>query len=205
MGGKSLCEGSSPFIKEISTIKVRYAKISIPGHATAHASGLFRTQRAPAPYTELARRGRGQRRQSRHDVEYLRDSVQKHVITLTYMRNVHDGYVSDACLPKPILRFSPPPCSFDSDTSSPPLSPFRTRRSHWCHMIMMSHAELDRVFNNTATKKRCVNLFPFSRRNGCNVSYRTRFATLAMSLSLLFEITQQTDCLHATLNMLTDY
>jgi hypothetical protein len=84
-GGKSLCEGSSPFVKEISTIKVRYAKISIPGHATAHASGLFRTQRAPAPYTELARRGRGQRRQSRHDVEYLRDSMQKHVITLTYM------------------------------------------------------------------------------------------------------------------------
>lgn len=26
-------------------------------------------------------------------VEYLRDLVQKRIITLTYMRNVHDGYV----------------------------------------------------------------------------------------------------------------
>jgi hypothetical protein len=63
------------------------------------------------------------------------------------------GYVLDVCLP--ILRLPPLLCSFDSDTSSPPLSPFRTRQSHWFHTIIMSRAELDRVFNNTAMKK-CV-------------------------------------------------
>jgi hypothetical protein len=97
---------------------------------------------------------------------------------------MHDGYVLDVCLP--ILRLSPLPCSFDSDTSPPPLSPFRTRRSHWLHTIIMSRAELDRVFNNTAIKKRSVNLFPFSRWNGCNVPYRTHpVAILAISLVAL--------------------
>lgn len=30
------------------------------------------------------------------------------------------------------------------------------RRTHWFHTIIMSRTELDRVFNNTAMKKRCV-------------------------------------------------
>ena len=30
------------------------------------------------------------------------------------------------------------------------------RRSHWFHTIAMSRTELDRVFNNTAMKKRCA-------------------------------------------------
>jgi hypothetical protein len=73
-------------------------------------------------------------------VEYLRDLVQKRIITLTYMRNVHDG------------------CDFPFS-----LSVFLMmmvwwwcRRSHWFHTIAMSRTELDRVFNNTAMKKRCV-------------------------------------------------
>jgi len=78
-------------------------------------------------------------------VEYLQDLVQTNIITLIYSRNVHDGYVLDICLP--ILRLSPLPYSFDSDTSPPPLSPFRIRQSHWFHTIIMSRAELDRVFN----------------------------------------------------------
>jgi len=82
----------------------------------------------------------------------LRDLVQKRIITLTYMRNVHDG------------------------------------RSHWFHTIMMSRSELDRVFNNTAMKKRTH-----------------RFAILAMSLSSLFDISHPTDCLRSALNMLTEY
>lgn len=39
------------YLKEIATCKERYVKISIPGHTTAHASGLFQTQRVPTPYT----------------------------------------------------------------------------------------------------------------------------------------------------------
>ncbi|KAH9170775.1 hypothetical protein EDB89DRAFT_1975792 [Lactarius sanguifluus] len=85
-------------------------------------------------------------------VEYLRDLVQKRIITLTYMRNVHDG------------------------------------RSHWFHTIAMSRTELDRVFNNTAMKKRTH-----------------RFAVLAMSLSSLFDISQPTDFLRSALNVLTEY
>ena len=70
-------------------------------------------------------------------VEYLRDLVQKRIVTLTYMRNVHEGCVRLVFN----LRYL--------------LSP-RLRRSHWFHTIMMSRGELDRVFNNIAMKKRCV-------------------------------------------------
>jgi hypothetical protein len=38
----------------------------------------------------------------------------------------------------------------------------RHRRSHWFHTIAMSRTELDRVFNNTAMKKRCVVAIPGS-------------------------------------------
>ena len=73
---------------------------------------------------------------------------------------------------------------------------------------MMSRAELDRVFNNTAMKKRCVSLSPFLDRMAviyADSSRTHRFAILAMSLSSLFDITQPTDFLRSALNMLTEY
>lgn len=73
---------------------------------------------------------------------------------------------------------------------------------------MMSRAELDRVFNNTAMKKRCVGLSPFLVRMTviyADSSRTHRFAILAMSLSSLFDITQPTDFLRSALNMLTEY
>lgn len=70
-------------------------------------------------------------------VEYLRDLVQKRIITLTYMRNVHEGYVGPSLNKEFVL--------------SPQFS-----RSHWFHTIIMSRSELDRVFSNVAMKKRCV-------------------------------------------------
>jgi len=70
-------------------------------------------------------------------VEYLRDLIQKRIVTLTYMRNVHEGCVSLFSNARFVL--------------TPLLS-----RSHWFHTIMMSRSELDRVFNNVAMKKRCV-------------------------------------------------
>ena len=74
---------------------------------------------------------------------------------------------------------------------------------------MMSRADLDRVFNNMAMKKRCANLF-YPLFVGMGVisvdPYRThRFAILAMSLSSLFDISQPTDFLRSALNMLTEY
>ena len=83
---------------------------------------------------------------------------------------------------------------------------------------MMTRAELDRAFNNTAMKKRCVPHVHFLAVKGetyansqpCPVArafaYRThRFAVLAMSLSSLFDISQPSDFLRSALNMLTEY
>ena len=64
--------------------------------------------------------------------EYLRDLVQKRIITLTYIRNIHEGYA--VCF---ILA-----CLF------PLRLYFPFRRSHWFHTIQISRAELDREFNN---------------------------------------------------------
>ena len=77
-------------------------------------------------------------------VEYLRDLVQKRIITLTYMRNVHDGCGLLPSLPVYVFLTMMLACSGGC------------RRSHWFHTIAMSRTELDRVFNNAAMKKRCV-------------------------------------------------
>jgi hypothetical protein len=90
-------------------------------------------------------------------VEYLRDLVQKRIVTLTYMRNVHEGCVG-------FLLNGPSV-----------LSP-RPSRSHWFHTIMMSRGELDRVFNNVAMKKRCVRQL---------LVFQHRSATIVGQISLL--------------------
>lgn len=85
-------------------------------------------------------------------VEYLRDLVQKRIITLTYIRNIHEG------------------------------------RSHWFHTILITRAELDKVFNNVDMKKRTY-----------------RFAILGLSLSNLLDINQPQDLLRGLLNTITEY
>ncbi|KJA20290.1 hypothetical protein HYPSUDRAFT_142547 [Hypholoma sublateritium FD-334 SS-4] len=85
-------------------------------------------------------------------VEYLRDLVQKRIITLTYIRNIHEG------------------------------------RSHWFHTILISRAELDKVFNNADMKRRTA-----------------RFAILGLSLSTLLDINQPPDLLRGLLNTITEY
>ncbi|KAJ7243366.1 hypothetical protein B0H12DRAFT_831443 [Mycena haematopus] len=85
-------------------------------------------------------------------VEYLRDLVQKRIITLTYLRNIHEG------------------------------------RSHWFHTIMISRADLERVFNNTEMRRRTY-----------------RFAILAMSLSALLDIPHPQDLLKGLINTLQEY
>ncbi|KAF8590461.1 hypothetical protein K439DRAFT_1627743 [Ramaria rubella] len=85
-------------------------------------------------------------------IEYLRDMVQKRIITLTYMRNTHEG------------------------------------KTHWFHTILMTRAELEKVFNNTDMRKRTY-----------------RFAILAMSLSNLFDIQTSQDFLRGTLLTLSEF
>lgn len=69
--------------------------------------------------------------------EYLRDLVQKRILTLTYIRNIHEGYVIETVIV--LLLFL-----------------LVYRRSHWFHTIYISRTDLDRVFNNVEMKKRCV-------------------------------------------------
>jgi len=85
-------------------------------------------------------------------VEILREVVRKRIITLTYLRNVHEG------------------------------------RSHWFHTIMITRAELDRVFNNSAMKSRTY-----------------RFAILGMSLAQSFDVKEPQDLLRGLSNALIEY
>ncbi|KIJ23959.1 hypothetical protein M422DRAFT_217358 [Sphaerobolus stellatus SS14] len=85
-------------------------------------------------------------------VEYLRDMVQKRIVTLTYMRNTHEG------------------------------------KRHWFHTILITRAELEKVFSNSAMRKRTY-----------------RFAILAMSLSNLFDIPTPNDFLKGVLLTLSEY
>ncbi|KAH9948120.1 hypothetical protein B0H21DRAFT_821302 [Amylocystis lapponica] len=85
-------------------------------------------------------------------VEMLREVVKKRIITLTYLRNVHEG------------------------------------RSHWFHTIMITRAELDRVFTNVAMRNRTY-----------------RFAMLGMALAHLFDIKEPTDLLRSLSNALNEY
>ncbi|KAF9009447.1 hypothetical protein BDQ17DRAFT_1235794, partial [Cyathus striatus] len=85
-------------------------------------------------------------------VELLRDLIQKRIVTLTYIRNIHEG------------------------------------RSHWFHTILISRAELDKVFNNNDMKKRTH-----------------RFAILGLSLSTLLDINQPQDLLRGLLNTVTEF
>ncbi|KAK7689038.1 hypothetical protein QCA50_007729 [Cerrena zonata] len=85
-------------------------------------------------------------------VEILREIVKKRIITLTYLRNVHEG------------------------------------KSHWFHTIMITRAELDRVFNNIAMKTRTY-----------------RFAILGMSLANSFDVKDPQDFLRGLSNALNEY
>lgn len=74
-------------------------------------------------------------------VEYLRDLVQKRIVTLTYIRNIHEGCVPPPAAPAPAPRRLTSLCCVRS-------------RTHWFHTILISRAELDKVFNNTDMKRR---------------------------------------------------
>ncbi|KAH8100215.1 hypothetical protein BXZ70DRAFT_893519 [Cristinia sonorae] len=86
------------------------------------------------------------------NVEMLRELVKKRIITLTYLRNVHEG------------------------------------RSHWFHTIMLTRAELDRAFSNTAMRARTY-----------------RYALLGMSLAHSFDVKEPQDLLRGLLNAMTEY
>ncbi|KAF7294695.1 hypothetical protein MIND_01006700 [Mycena indigotica] len=67
-------------------------------------------------------------------VEYLRDIIHKRMVTLTYMRSVHQGYKPKLVDGMKLIR-----CD---------------RRSHWFHTILISRSDLDKVFTNVEMKKR---------------------------------------------------
>ena len=75
-------------------------------------------------------------------VEFLRELVKKRIITLTYLRNVHEGCVA----------YVPP--RYETPVNRTPRIHAPLRRSHWFHTIMVTRAELDRAFSNAAMKQR---------------------------------------------------
>ncbi len=73
---------------------------------------------------------------------------------------------------------------------------------------MVSRSELDRVFSDAAMKKRCVYGVCASGVHSVDHSPRgstTRFATLGMSLSTLFDIHHPPDLLRAIISTLQEY
>lgn len=71
-------------------------------------------------------------------VDYIRDLVQKRIVTMTYLRNVHEGWASS--------RFPFGPEEAD----------LWLRRSHWFHTVVMTRSDIERLFPNHAMRKRCV-------------------------------------------------
>jgi hypothetical protein len=71
-------------------------------------------------------------------VDYIRDLVQKRIVTMTYLRNVHEGCASSL----PLF------CTGEVDLGF--------RRSHWFHTVVMTRADIERLFPNHAMRKRCV-------------------------------------------------
>lgn len=73
--------------------------------------------------------------------EYLRDVVQKRVMTLTYIRSTHEGFVFVSMFYHTRL-ISIDICFFS--------------KQHWFHTILLTRAELDKTFSNNAMRKQYV-------------------------------------------------
>lgn len=71
-------------------------------------------------------------------VDYIRDLVQKRIVTMTYLRSVHEGSASSIS-------------SFDPGGAN-----LWFRRSHWFHTVVMAKADIERLFPNHAMRKRCA-------------------------------------------------
>lgn len=118
-------------------------------------------------------------------VDYIRDLVQKRIVTMTYLRNVHEGCASHIFFPGG---------GVDSGL----------RRTHWFHTVVMTKADIERLFPSHAMRKRCAPSIHFQRY--VPTFDRTyRFAVLGMSLSSMFEVKDTFDLLKGLLNILSEY
>lgn len=119
-------------------------------------------------------------------IEILRELVNKRIITLTYLRSVHEGLVHS------LVRWYG-------------VCLLGYRRSHWFHTIQISRADLDRVFNNAVMRRRCVVFSLAYRLKLIQLDRTSRFAILALSLSSLLDINQPQDLLRGLLNTVTEH
>jgi hypothetical protein len=91
-------------------------------------------------------------------IDYSRDLVQKRIVTMTYLRNVHEG-----CAPH---IFSP-----GGGVN------LELRRSHWFHTVVMTKADIERLFPNHTMRKRyvpstlCQGYFPDLRIEHTDLPY----------------------------------
>lgn len=118
-------------------------------------------------------------------VDYIRDLVQKRIVTMTYLRNVHEG-----CASHIFFRGG----GVDSGL----------RRSHWFHTVVMTKADIERLFPSHAMRKRCVASI-HCKRSVLTFNRTYRFAVLGMSLSSMFEVKDTFDLLKGLLNILSEY
>lgn len=72
-------------------------------------------------------------------VDYIRDLVQKRIVTMTYLRNVHEGCASHIFFRGGGVDLG-------------------LRRSHWFHTVVMTKADIERLFPNHTMRKRCASL-----------------------------------------------
>ena len=72
-------------------------------------------------------------------IDYVRDLVQKRIVTMTYLRNVHEG-----CASRIFFRGGGGGVDLE------------LRRSHWFHTVVMTKADIERLFPNHTMRKRCV-------------------------------------------------
>ena len=79
-------------------------------------------------------------------VEFLRDMLQKRLVTLTYIRNVFEGCVSASS------KFLEMFLHFLFSYYCP------DRRSYWFHTLLINRTGLEKVFNNGDMKKRYAQL-----------------------------------------------
>jgi hypothetical protein len=130
----TICPASLPI--PTTARRSRYSHCAHRSHTVPAPAASFAATTTPALRS-------GPRSNPGATVEYLRDLVQKRLIILTYMRNVHDGCVSA------------PPFFFFFCAEIRGAVVGCGMRCHWFHTVIMSRVEPGRMFNNTAMK-RCI-------------------------------------------------
>jgi hypothetical protein len=129
-----------------------------------------------------------------NQMDLMRDTVNKRIMTLTYLRSTHEGSVS-------LCRRM---CGNAYKIYS---------KMYWFNTVLLTREELSETFNHPSMKKRYAGLQLLFRLSPSqfndvhlHVNYRAyRFAVLAMSLASLFDIQTPSEYLKALTALIMEY